>query len=110
MQLAQRHIIKSTEYRFAQIDEWAFKSKNLYNAANYVIRQSFVDGWSYINYNEMNRLMKSHQAYKAMPAKVSQQILMILDRNWKSFFEAVKAYKVDDSKFTRSHKTPQVQG
>jgi hypothetical protein len=61
MQLAERHIIKSTEYRFPEIDEVAFKSKNLYNAANYVIRQSFVYGWSYINYNEMNSLMKSHQ-------------------------------------------------
>src|SRR4028118_1227428 len=106
MQLAERHIIKSTEYRFPEIDELAFKSKNLYNAANYVIRQSFVYGWSYINYNEMNSLMKSHQAYKALPAKVSQQILMILDKNWKSFFEAVKAYKVDDSKFTGRPKRP----
>jgi len=107
MQLAQRHIIKSTEHRFTQIDELAFKSKNLYNAANYVIRQSFVYGWGYINYNEMNRLMKSHQAYKVLPAKVSQQILMILDKNWKSFFEAVKAYKVDSSKFTGRPKLPQ---
>jgi len=106
MQLAERHIIKSTEYRFPEIDELAFKSKNLYNAANYVIRQSFVYGWSYINYNEMNSLMKSHQAYKALPAKVSQQILMILDKNWKSFFEAVKAYKTDSSKFTGRPKRP----
>ena len=106
MQLAERHIIKSTEHRFAPIDELAFKSKNLYNAANYVIRQSFVYGWGYINYNEMNRLMKSHQAYKVLPAKVSQQILMVLDKNWKSFFEAVKAYKVDDSKFTGRPKLP----
>ena len=100
MQLTERHIIKSTQHRFAEIDELAFKSKNLYNAANYVIRQSFVYGWGYINYNEMSRLMKSHEAYKALPAKVSQQILMILDKNWKSFFEAVKAYKTDSSKFT----------
>jgi putative transposase len=106
MQLAERHIIKSTEHRFAQIDELAFKSKNLYNAANYAIRQSFVYGWSYIDYNEMNRLIKSHQAYKALPAKVSQQILMILDKNWKSFFEAVKAYKTDPSKFTGRPKLP----
>jgi putative transposase len=105
MQLAERHILKSTEHRFAQIDELAFKSKNLYNAANYAIRQSFVYGWSYI-YNEMNRLMKSHQAYKALPAKVSQQILMILDKNWKSFFEAVKAYKTEPSKFTGRPKRP----
>jgi putative transposase len=106
MQLTERHIIKSTEQRFAEIDELAFKSKNLYNAANYVIRQSFVYGWGYINYNEMNRLMKSHEAYKALPAKVSQQILMILDKNWKSFFEAVKTYKTDSSKFTGRPKLP----
>ena len=106
MQLTERHIIKSTEHRFAEIDELAFKSKNLYNAANYVIRQSFVYGWGYINYNEMSRLMKSHEAYKALPESVSQQILMILDKNWKSFFEAVKAYKTDGSRFTGRPKRP----
>jgi putative transposase len=106
MQLAERHIIKSTEHRFVEIDKLAFKSKNLYNAANYVIRQSFIYGWGYINYNEMNRLMKSHQAYKDLPAKVSQQVLMILDKNWKSFFEAVKAYKIEPTKFTGSPKLP----
>ncbi len=106
MQLTERHIIKSTEHRFAQIDELAFKSKNLYNAANYVIRQSFLYGWGYVNYNEMNRLMKSHEAYKALPAKVSQQILMVLDKNWKSFFEAILNYKTDPSKFTGRPKLP----
>jgi transposase len=109
MQLTERHIIKSTEHRFAQIDELAFKSKNLYNAANYVIRQSFVYGWGHVNYNEMNGLMKSHQAYKALPESVSQQILMVLDKNWKSFFEAVKAYKADSFKFTRSPEAAVVQ-
>ena len=54
----------------------------------------------------MNRLMKSHEAYKALPAKVSQQILMVLDKNWRSFFEAVKAYKADSSKFTGRPKLP----
>jgi putative transposase len=69
------------------------------------VRTLFMDG-ARVNYNEMNRLMKFHEAYKAMPAKVSQQILMILDKNWKSFFEAVKAYKVDSSKFTGRPKLP----
>ena len=106
MQLAERHIIKSTEHRFVEIDKLAFQSKNLYNAANYVIRQSFIYGWGYINYNEMNGLMKSHQAYKDLPAKVSQQVLMILVKNWKSFFEAVKAYKTQPTKFSGSPKLP----
>ncbi|MFB8793881.1 MAG: transposase [Microcoleus sp.] len=106
MQLAERHIIKSTEHRFAPIDGLAFQSKNLYNAANYVIRQSFVYGWGYLNYNKMAQLMKSHPAYKALPAKVSQQILMILDKNWQAFFEAIKAYKNEPTKFTGRPKLP----
>ena len=106
MQLAERHIIKSTEHRFAPIDGLAFQSKNLYNAANYVIRQNFLYGWGYLNYNKMAQLMKSHPAYKALPAKVSQQILMILDKNWQAFFEAVKAYNIEPTKFTGSPKLP----
>ncbi|NJK70334.1 MAG: transposase, partial [Microcoleus sp. SU_5_3] len=65
MQLAERHIIKSTEHRFAQIDGLAFQSKNLYNAANYVIRQNSIYGWGYLNYHKMAQLMKSHPAYQA---------------------------------------------
>jgi IS605 OrfB family transposase len=106
MQLAERHIIKSTEHRFASIDRLAFQSKNLYNAANYVIRQNFVYGWGYLNYNKMAQLMKSHPAYKALPAKVSQQILMRLDKNWQGFFEAIKAYKTQPTKFTGCPKLP----
>lgn len=45
MQLAERHIIKSTEPRFAEIDQLAFKSKNLYNAATTsFVRTFFTDG------------------------------------------------------------------
>jgi putative transposase len=106
MQLAERHIIKSTENRFVEIDGLAFQSKNLYNAANYVIRQNFLYGWGYLNYNKMAQLMKSHQAYKALPAKVSQQILMILDKNWQAFFEAVKAYNIEQKKITGRPKLP----
>ena len=35
MQLVEQHIINKTDSRFQSIDEAAFASKNLYNAANY---------------------------------------------------------------------------
>lgn len=41
-----------------------------------------------------------------MPAKVSQQILMILDRNWKSFLAANEAYKQNPSKFKSRPRLP----
>ncbi|HBE21717.1 MAG TPA: transposase, partial [Cyanobacteria bacterium UBA11367] len=75
MQLAERHIIKSDDARFDELDNLAWQSKNLYNAANYIIRQNFLYGWGYLTYNKMASLMKSHPAYQALPAKVSQQIL-----------------------------------
>src|SRR5215469_13269147 len=57
-------------------------------------------------YSEMDKRMQSHEAYKALPAKVSQQILLVLDRNWKSFFEALEAYNEDPSKFLGRPRLP----
>ncbi|GHO67598.1 hypothetical protein KSC_064900 [Ktedonobacter sp. SOSP1-52] len=106
MQHVEQHVIDRCDPRYTVIDEAAFKSKNLYNAALYEIRQSFIHEGVYLNYNEVQRRMQSHEAYKALPAKVSQQILMVLDHNWESFFEALEAYKEDPSKFQGRPKIP----
>jgi len=106
MQLVEQHIINKHDPRYALIDEAAFQSKNLYNAGNYEVRQAFFTDGTYLNYNEVQRRMQSHEAYKALPAKVSQQILMVLDRNWKSFFEAIEAYQEDPSTFLGRPKLP----
>ena len=106
VKLVEQHVISKRDPRYAAIDAAAFASKNLYNAALYEIRQSFIHEGKYLNYNEIQRRMQSHEAYKALPAKVSQQILMVLDHNWKSFFEALKAYEQDPSKFLGRPKLP----
>jgi len=106
MQLVEQHVINRNDPRFAMIDEAAFKSKNLYNAANYEIRQAFIHEGKYLNYNEMDRRMQSHEAYRALPAKVSQQILLLLDKNWTAFFEAREAYEENPSKFIGHPRLP----
>jgi len=106
MQLVEQHVISRGNPLYTVIDEAAFKSKNLYNAANYEIRQAFIHEGRYLNYIEVQRRMQSHEAYKALPAKVSQQILLVLDHNWKSFFEALEAYEEDSSKFCGRPKLP----
>lgn len=106
MQLVEQHCIRKSDPRYAIIDEAAFKSKNLYNAANYEYRQAFFHEGKYLNYNEMQKRMQSHEAYKALPAKVSQQILMVLDSNWKSFKEGLRAYYEDPSKFLERPRPP----
>src|SRR5712692_4549644 len=78
MQLVEQHVIDRKDPRYSVIDEAAFKSKNLYNAALYEIRQSYIHEGKYLNYSEMDKRMQSHEAYKVLPAKVSQQILWCL--------------------------------
>src|SRR5438132_13847433 len=106
MQLVEQHVINRNDPRYSVIDEAAFKSKNLYNAALYEIRQSFIHEGKYLNYNEMERRMQAREAYKALPAKVAQKVLDQLDQAWQSFFEARAAYKEDPSKFTGRPRLP----
>ncbi len=106
MQLVEQHVIDRKDPRYSVIDEAAFKSKNLYNAALYELRQAFIHEGKYLNYTEMDRRMQSHEAYKALPAKVSQQVLVLLDKNWTAFFEARAAYEEDPSKFTGRPRLP----
>jgi putative transposase len=106
MQLVEQHVIDRKDPRYAIIDEAAFKSKNLYNAALYEIRQASIHEGKYLNYSEMDKRMQSHEAYKALPAKVSQQVLRLLDKNWIAFFEARKAYEEDPSKFLGRPRLP----
>ena len=80
MQLVEQHVIGRNDPRFTVIDEAAFKSKNLYNAALYVVRQSFIFERKYLNYNHMDKHMQAHEAYKALPSKVAQQVLVQLDK------------------------------
>ncbi len=106
MQLVEQYIIARSDPRYNTIDEAAFKSKNLYNAGNYEIRQSYIFTGKYLNYHEMDRRMQSHEAYKALPAKVSQQVLMQLHHDWDAFFKARAAYREDPSKFQACPKIP----
>ncbi|HEY7348753.1 MAG TPA: transposase [Ktedonobacterales bacterium] len=106
MQLVEQHVIGKSDPRFAAIDAAAFKAKNLYNAANYLVRQAFIFERRYIGYAELFHLLKHHDAYTALPRKVSNDILRQLDKNWRAFFAACEAYREDPGTFTGRPKLP----
>ncbi|MEH1926146.1 MAG: transposase [Nostoc sp.] len=106
MQLVEKHVIKSSHKYYQEIDNLCFLSKNLYNASNYLIRQNLFKTGKILNYNQVQKLTQKSVDYKAIPAKVSQQTLMVLDRNWKSFLAALKAYEKNPSKFLSKPKLP----
>jgi putative transposase len=106
MQLVEQHIISKHDPRYEAIDRAAFASKNLYNAANYLVRQSFIFQGTYQGYAEVFHLIKGHEAYQALPRKVSNDVLRLLDKNWKSFFKATRAWKAHPEQFPGRPKLP----
>lgn len=106
MRLVERHVIDSNNSIFAEIDAAAFASKNLYNAANYVMRQAYINSGVILDMPTLYAEAKSFDAYCGLPRKVSNDVLRQLLRDWKSFREARKEFSVNPSKFLGRPKLP----
>ena len=89
----ERHIISKKHQFFKECDHLTFLSKNLYNSTLFRQRESFFDSnKDFLNYFKINKIFtaENNPDYRALPAKVSQQIQMIVDRSFKSFFALKK--------------------
>ena len=100
MQLVEQHLIRKSDPRYATIDQAAFASKNLYNQATYQIRQAYIQEGKYLPYAEIYHRVKQLECYQALPRKVSNSILILIDKNWRAFQSALKAWKEHPEKFT----------
>ena len=81
--------IKRTE----TLSRYSHISKNLWNEANYAIRQKFFLKKGIIRYNQLNQLFKTSENYKELSAQSAQHILKTLDKSWKSYFRVTKQYE-----------------
>ena len=108
MLLTERHTIKRDDPRFNILDAEAFKSKNLYNATLYAVRQHFFQTGEYLPYARLQKQFQddNHPDYKTLPAKVAQQTMKMADQNFRAFFKALKSYKQHPEKFTGRPKLP----
>lgn len=110
MNRVEKHIIKSNNKYYSLLDEFCYKSKNLYNYANYTVRQEFINNGKWIRYNDLDKLLKQEGNdfdYRNMPSSAtSQQCLRLLDKNWKSFFQSIKDYNKNPNKYLGRPKLP----
>lgn len=106
VQRIEQIIIKKSHPKFKVIDQQCFHSKNLYNEANYEIRQKFIKDGEYISYKDMNFEFKTHENYKLTFSQPANCILRVLDKNWKSYFRAIKDWKKNPSKYLGMPKLP----
>src|SRR5688500_8137623 len=100
MQLVEQHIIDKADPRWEELDWSCFLSKNLYNAANYVVRQAYIHEQRTIAYEQLAKLMRDNPDYCALPRKVSQWVLKQVDHDWQAYFAARAGYEQAPKKFT----------
>jgi putative transposase len=108
MQLVERHIISKNNKNWKSIDYFSFISKNLYNQALYYIKQEYLKTGKYLRFYNVEKHLRLEDCenYKILPNNTSQQILMVLDKNIKSFFQLLKKYKKDKKSLNGIPKFP----
>ena len=97
MQLTQQIVINNRRKEFLPLDELCFLSKNLYNVALYHIRQQYQKDKTYLNYNKLNHILSTSNNvdYRALPyAQSAQQVLRQVDKQYISFYKAIKSPKM----------------
>lgn len=104
----ERHVIKRADKNYSKIKELCHRCKNLYNYTNYILRQSLFRGEGLPNeYGLMGLLARENQDdYRALPAQTAQQVIKLLYKNWKSYFQSLKSYQKDKTKFNRRPRIP----
>lgn len=98
--LSERHIISCSHPYFSECDYLTFLGKNLYNATLFYQRASFFKK-DFQNYYAVNKVFthENQADYRALPAKVSKQVQMLVDKSFKSYFALVKKKAKGDYDF-----------
>ena len=87
-------------------------SKNLFNQANYVLRQQFIKKEKMTGYTD---LVKSFQMpseddnknnYQKLPAQTAQWTIRKVKQAWNSFFGSIREYRKHPEKFSGRPKPP----
>jgi putative transposase len=104
--LSESHDFKSNSLIAKELKNICFKSKNLYNSAIYLCRQNFFECNYGLNYETLYHKMKSSEAYKDLPSKVSQQSIKQAATVFRSYIQASKSYRKNPNKFLGKPKLP----
>lgn len=82
----KQHIRKLNSVQFEMLSNMCRHTNSLYNSGLYVINNYFKETNKYLGYNELYKEMKDNIHYKSIPAKIAQQTLRLLDKDFRSFF------------------------
>lgn len=102
----EKHVITKSNIMWEELDNLCFKSKNLYNYANYIMRKSFIAKEGIIKYNDLTMQLKHSEPFKDLGSNSAQHTLKLLCRDWKSFMECLKRFNKNPKGFLGRPKLP----
>lgn len=75
-----------TKKEYLALRELTYLAKNMYNVALYQVRQYFFTERKYLTYESNYHLCKDNENFQLLNSNMAQQILKVVDRNFRSFF------------------------
>ena len=102
----EQQIIRKNNPIYNVVDQYCFYSKNVYNQANYIIRQEFINNNNKLSAYDVQKLMQSMDCYKECGSQAAQKTIQLVDKMWKSYFKAIKDWKKNPSKYLGMPKLP----
>lgn len=93
MKCLKQHIRNLSKSQFNELKLMCKHSNSLYNCGLYITNKYFEETNSYIGYNKLYHELKDNIHYKSIPAKIGQQIIRLIDKNYMSFFSLLKQKK-----------------
>jgi IS605 OrfB family transposase len=88
--LTQKNRLKLSSKKLEIVKQLSYYSARLYNVGLYSVRQYYFNNNKYLNYTKNYHECKNNENYKLLLSDTSQQILRVVDRNFKSFFGLLK--------------------
>ena len=100
MYLVQSNVVRGlTKKQYSMLAEMCRYSNNLYNVALYNIRQYYFENKKFLTYESNYHVCKQNANYSLLQAGISQQILKVADRSFKSFFNLIKKARTGEYRF-----------
>lgn len=82
-----------TKKEYIALKELCFLSKNMYNVALYSIRQYYFTEKKFLNYAKNYHECKDNENFALLNSNSAQQIMKVVDRNFRSFFSLIELAK-----------------
>lgn len=102
----EQQFIKKNHPLYKIVDQHCFYSKNIYNQANYLIRQAFIKENKVLSAFDIQKLMQDMDCYKECGSQAAQKTIQLVGKMWKSFFKANKDYQKNPEKYLGRPKIP----